>query len=235
MLVAVIAMPTAAWQGSITGIFICRSRRARCCAMPAQPRIRTSASCSLRNRAAVRRRRSKVRSGSLSSSMPRSIERSPAIRAEIPSRSINRAWRATDAGRIDKMPMCRPWVSAVTRADSAIPKVGRCVVARISVRPGSEKQAFTKAAVFLSSERTNRHKGSITASTSASVSIPGGPSAKVWRFDLWPAYEPQRGNGGIDISCHSLAAVWVDHQDSIAHRAGYSAGGSAPVCEQIRP
>ena len=63
----------------------------------------------------------------------------------------------------------------------------------------------------------------------------GRPFGQGVAFDLWPVYEPQRGNGGIDISCHSLAAVWVDHQDSIAHRAGYSAGGSAPVCEQIRP
>ena len=85
------------------------------------------------------------------------------------------------------MPIFWPCASAVSRADSAIPKTGRRVAARISVSPGSEKQALTKAATFSSKDRASLQRGAITDRTSASLSIPDGPSARVKHFIFGPS------------------------------------------------
>ena len=61
---------------------------------------------------------------------------------------------------------------------SAIPSTGRAVASRASCRPGSLKQAITKAAAS-SRARIRRAIGCTTCSTWAWVSMPGGPSASV--------------------------------------------------------
>src|SRR5262245_19202656 len=68
--------------------------------------------------------------------------------------------------------------SAASTPHSAMPNTGRAVPSRHTCRPGSLKQAMTKASEALSVS-TSRRNGSTTLSTSTWFSIPNGPSASV--------------------------------------------------------
>src|SRR5712692_1603628 len=72
-----------------------------------------------------------------------------------------------------------PNVSAVRMPHSAMPSTGLRVASRALCRPGSLKQATTKAAASLSRARMVRQSGAMTLSASLWLSIPGGPSARV--------------------------------------------------------
>src|SRR5215468_5177338 len=82
------------------------------------------------------------------------------------------------AARIEVMPIALPSVRAVSRPLSAMPNTGLRVASRAACRPGSEKQAMTKAAARLSCCSTRRQSGATTSSTWRWVSMPGGPSAR---------------------------------------------------------
>jgi hypothetical protein len=60
-----------------------------------------------------------------------------------------------------------------------MPNTGFAVASRAENRPGSLKQAMTKAAVCASVSRISRQSGRITASASLWLSTAGGPSASV--------------------------------------------------------
>src|SRR5260221_14016706 len=99
------------------------------------------------------------------------------------------------------MPKRWPNVSAVRMPHSAIPSTGLRVASRAVWRPGSLKQATTKAAASLSRARMARQSGAMTPSASLWLSMPGGPSAKVRHSIAGP---PGRRSGA---SPSSIAAV----------------------------
>src|SRR6266851_397250 len=72
-----------------------------------------------------------------------------------------------------------PSVNAARMPHSAMPSTGLRVASRALCRPGSLKQATTKAAASLSRARMVRQSGAMTLSASLWLSIPGGPSARV--------------------------------------------------------
>src|SRR5215471_765709 len=72
-----------------------------------------------------------------------------------------------------------PSVSAVRIPHSAMPKTGFAVASRAENRPGSLKQAMTKAVARASLSRIRRQSGRITLSASVWLSTAGGPAQRV--------------------------------------------------------
>ena len=96
-----------------------------------------------------------------------------------------------------------PRATAVKIPHAAMPSTGRRVARRASASPGSLKQAMTNASAASSFDATNRAIGAATSRTWASVSIPGGPSARVTHSMSGP---PPRRNGPTAASMPSVTA-----------------------------
>src|SRR3984893_8840179 len=102
------------------------------------------------------------------------------------------------------MPKRWPRVSAARMPHSAMPSTGLRVVSRALCRPGSLKQATTKAAASLSRARMVRQSGAMTLSASLWLSIPGGPSARVRHSIAGP---PARRSGARPSSIAAVTAA----------------------------
>src|SRR5260370_12041865 len=96
-----------------------------------------------------------------------------------------------------------PRVSAVRIPHSAMPSTGFAVASRAENRPGSLKQAMTKAAVSGSASRIARQSGAMTSSASVWLSTPGGPSLSVMQSIPGP---PVIRNGAIASSIARVTA-----------------------------
>jgi peptide/nickel transport system substrate-binding protein len=84
-----------------------------------------------------------------------------------------------------------------------MPSTGFAVDSRAENRPGSLKQAITKAAASASPSRITRQSGRITLSASLWLSTPGGPSLRVMQ---WRSGPPGMRSGAIASSIAQVTA-----------------------------
>ncbi len=159
-----IAAAVACCEGSITGTPSASSIGLRCWAMPAQPSTSTSAPhCCTRARPAPISR-PPTALPALSAALS-STGQLPAWRACTPICRTVRRCRATLAGDSATIPKRSPRVIGRRMPHSAMPITGRPAAAsRSAARPGSLKQASTKASA--SSRSTQRTSGITTLSAS---------------------------------------------------------------------
>ena len=128
-----------------------------------------------------------------------------------------------------------PRLKAVRMPDSAIPNTGFEAVRRMSVRPGSEKQASTKAAVRPLSRSTRRQSGATTSSTCRSVSILGGPSARVAHSIFGPSSERSASSARSMPSVTVWLLLGLMTRTLSIALAPHPGGSTTPVCSEIRP
>ena len=133
------------------------------------------------------------------------------------------------------MPMELPSVSAVQQTALADAE-GRLGGARARRgRPGSEKQAITKAEARLSLLlRPGGRAGLPTSSTWRWVSMPGGPSARVRHSISGPPALRSGSTAASMARVTAFAAVGIDDDDAFGHGALESQCSRIPAATQNR-